>query len=91
MIMNGGNKGCMAAVFPVFSIHWLAKAFTEINTCSCKQKICVICVICGDEGCHRLRGLYRLNEMNYFNTSLDITSFWISEVPSPMVQSLESR
>jgi hypothetical protein len=26
-----------------------------------------------------------------FSTSLAITIFWISEVPSPMVQSLESR
>lgn len=27
----------------------------------------------------------------YFNISLEITIFWISEVPSPIVQSLESR
>ncbi|CAN5744410.1 hypothetical protein BH11BAC7_BH11BAC7_18330 [soil metagenome] len=87
MIMNGRNKGCMAAVFPVFSIHWLSIAFNESIPVPAKK----IRVICGDEGCHRLRGLHRLNEMNYFNTSLEITSFCISEVPSPMVQSLESR
>ena len=30
-------------------------------------------------------------DFHYFKTSLEITIFWISEVPSPMVQSLASR
>ena len=43
-----------------------------------------------DENLRNLLYFYFENLKNYLVISLPITNLWISEVPSPMVQSLES-